>query len=232
VNLPTIARNCLLAAETDAEARAEQLTTQRSILKDPILNMLLWLLKIDTNTRKRKFGQKIIGSGVESVVFQSISGEGVCKVVKKSMFSNPETRKQILGSKLADFETTQTYLSPYLLPQKITDRPHPIYPKLPCVVIEQDFFDGAGITIPTDTMGSFCVSLPFAIRPDLKDLAYRGLVMYSNTGLLPDTCGTNNVHYGNGRLVLVDSQPISAIHPCTQYHIINQLNALTELTDR
>lgn len=190
--------------------------------------------------RRLPKGLTYAGAGGESVVYRN--GDDVIKVNKRSIHLTEDQRQSQAQAEDLTFQTMQSYLGDILLPQTVSVEPHPVNPKLRAMQIRQPYvaYDDLGSVFPTDNAFINRAALEAVLRahPDSDEsfylLAFNGLCMADEAGLVPDTLRRGNLGITatpESSLVLVDCQPLRTANIEVQEWVVPQLEDLRQFID-
>lgn len=183
----------------------------------------------------RRAGLTRIGSGFESVVYKH--GNNVMKVLWRSIDMEETQRQQLANKKEYEHKSLINYMGDTAIGHDIIVDTHPIQPNGRAVQIHQPFYNFTPLnffnrdqpSVNVEELDTMCRQYP-GLDSSLADLVVAGNTMFADTGLIPDTNGSNNFgiweNSDGPNLILIDSQPISNEHAGVQITIKGQLDAL------
>jgi hypothetical protein len=175
----------------------------------------------------RAAGLEKVGAGVEADVYRM--GDSAIKYVRNSHLLSDSGRRELVDIKQSDFLKLQAELAIFMPAQTITIEPHLFNPGREVVQTTQPFVRFEPLVTYRGVERS--VVLPNKITPliadDLSDFLDGAWTSFGKEKILPDTNGSNNlVIDSEGRLKLLDTQPVGTMHPEVQVKIMEQMRSL------
>jgi len=181
-----------------------------------------------------------IRSGYHSTAYKGNDGM-VVKILKAKVDESFDNQQKVANKIREENALLASYVGSFTLPQQVVIDRHPISLTGTAVQIIQPFCSGSmpgfqGHDLSRREIGERLAesqsTAPINIAAQVLDLAQAGLELYDSHGYLPDTVGDGNLLLGqDGKLVLVDGQPIGPQEPNVQSSIIRQLNAFRAVSE-
>lgn len=166
------------------------------------------------------------GEGHESVVFHDTSTNMVTKYMTSSILMDANGRRATAERKVRDFDTVcSTKLADFVLSQEITVAPFVLAPSREVVQTVQPYVDYKPYLNPVRPNEHKVDITPSSHdhANQLSDFLDGAWDLYGAHNMLPDTNGQDNLVAVDGKLTLIDSQPIGPEYPEVQSYIRGQL---------
>lgn len=177
---------------------------------------------------------RYISSGADSGVFQR--DDQVVKIIRSSVPLSEEEKVAKAQQRTEEFERLHEFMTPFMLSEKTVVDTHPLNPDWRVVQTLQPYceFEPLGIFSIDDTQVNIgnvyeATKAHAGIEDALTDFVQGSERYHDETGLYPDTNGTNNLVLSGAstpELTLLDTGPIGPNHPAVQVVIAGQLESL------
>lgn len=205
------------------------LALHRLAVNHPILTDRI----LEKDPKKAHLGY--LSEGHFSVVYQREAE--VTKIYMPSISMNEYERLKTSNQVAARHELLCEFLGDVVLPQTVSVENHPFRRGARAILIRQSYLPYRplkalaikSIDADLDALKVDLANYP-DIKPELELMISKSWDMFSETGLLPDTTGYNNLVIGAEQptLKLIDGLPIGPEHFDTQLRIISQLNTIED----
>ncbi|MGC1177255.1 MAG: hypothetical protein WA843_04245 [Candidatus Saccharimonadales bacterium] len=174
-----------------------------------------------------------LSSGGTSIVFR-LSEASVLKVNWTSMLLSPNARAAFTTQKQSDYRAMSKQLGNLTLPQTAFTATHPLFSNQEAMQIVQphkqitdpQLFAGDSVEDMAQTIENLA-SHQSDIGAQLSDFLERSRLLYTTSGLVPDTLGDANLVIDDaGSLLMIDGLPLASDQPQYQQQALEQLNTL------
>lgn len=177
-------------------------------------------------------GLEYLGKGVDSIVFRL--GDSAIKYARRSHLLDDAFRSRLAARKVEAYLELRSDVGSFMPPQSISIEPHLFRPGCEVVQTTQPFIRFTPAVVHKGLFRSVKLAPgAFGALDQLSNFLDAAKAADARGKILPDIYGRNNlVVDDSGKLLLIDTEPVTEDHPEDQGHIRHYIDDLRAQLDK